>query len=117
MLKNAVDSGGSVNTINRDAFKKFESLMSVILYPYDCETPLPILGKSVVEICSNCTDKRTLATFHFIDAATSCIFDKSTSGLSVLEPTRYEQISALTNSDFKYRLNSLTKIFLKARVL
>ena len=27
--------------------------------------------------------------------------------ITVLQPTRYEQISALTNSDFKYRLNSL----------
>ena len=27
--------------------------------------------------------------------------------LSVLDPTRYEQIYALTDSDFKYRLNSL----------
>ena len=26
--------------------------------------------------------------------------------LTVLQPTRYEQISALTSSDFKYRLNS-----------
>ena len=49
MLKFATDSGGSVNTINRDAIKKFESLMSVILYPHDCETPLPILGKSLLK--------------------------------------------------------------------
>ena len=72
---------------------------------------LPILGKCVVEICSNCTDKRTFATFHVNDAATLCILSESTSELlcilTVLQPTRYEQISALTNSDFKYRLNCL----------
>ena len=78
----------------------------VKIYPYGCETPLPILRKCVVEIYSNCTDKRTFATFHVIDAATSCIFGKSTPELlcvlTVLQPTRYEQISALTNSDLKY---------------
>ena len=80
-------------------------------YPYGCETPLPILEKCVVEIYSNCTDKRDFVTFHVIDAATSCILGKSTSellcALTVLQPTRYEQISTLTNSHFQDRLNSL----------
>ena len=74
----------------------------VKIYPYACEIPLPILGKSVIEIHS---DKRTFATFHVTDPAISCILGKSTSeilcALAVLQPTRYEQISALTNSDFK----------------
>ena len=127
-----IDSGSSVNIINQDTFEKLESLMSLTLersfvkiYPYGYETPLPILGKCVIEIYSICTDKRTFSTFHVIDAATSCILGKSLSELlcvlTVHQPTRYEQISSLTNSDFKYRLNSLlhesTKIFLKARVL
>ena len=124
MLNNAlpvgflIDSGSSVNIINQDTFKKFESLMLLTLersfvkiYPYGCETPLPILGKCVVEIYSNCTNKRTFATFHVIDAATSCILGKSTSELicvlTVLKSTRFEKISTLTNSDFKYRLNSI----------
>ena len=85
----------------------------VKVYPYGCKTPLPILGKCVVDICSNCTDKRTFATFHVIDAATSCILGKSTSELlfilTVLQPTRSERISALANSDFEYRLNSLLR--------
>ena len=67
-----------------------------------------ILGKCVVEIYSNCTDKTTFATFHVIDATTSCILGKSMSEilcvLSVFKSTRYELISALTNSEFKYRL-------------
>ena len=115
-----IDSGSSVNIINRDAFKKLEGLMTLTLersfakiYPYGCQTPLPIFGKCVFEICSNCTDKRTFATFHVIDAATSCVLGKSTSELlcvlTVLQPTRYEQISALTNSNFNYRLNSLLR--------
>ena len=80
----------------------------VKIYPYTCETPLPILGKSVVKIHS---DKRTFATFHVINTVASCILGKSTSellcALAVLQPTRYEQISALTTSDFKYRLSSI----------
>ena len=83
----------------------------VKIYPYGCETSLPILGKCVVEIYSNCTDRRTFATFHVIHAATSGVLGKSRSELlcvlTVLQPTKYEQISALTNSEFKYRLNSL----------
>ena len=70
-----------------------------------------VLGKCVVEISLNCTDKRTFATSHFIDIATSCVLGKFRSELlcvlSVLEPTRYEQISALTDLDFKYRPNRL----------
>ena len=115
-----IDSGSSVNIINRDTFEKLESLMSLNLerscvkvYPYGCKTPLPILGKCVVDICSNCTDKRTFATFHVIDAATSCILGKSTSELlcvlTVLQPTRSKRISALANSDFAYKLNSLLR--------
>ena len=115
-----IDSGSSVNIINRDSFKKLESLMSLTLersfvkiYQYGCKTPLPILGKCAVEICSNCTYKRTFAKFYIIDAATTCILGKSTFELlcvlTVLQPTRYEQISALTSSDFKYRLNSLLR--------
>ena len=112
------DSGSSVNIINQDTFKKLESLISLILersfskiYPYGCENPLPIFGKRVVEIYSNCTKKRIFVTFHVIDAAASCILGKSLSELfcvlSVLKCTRYEQISTPTNSDFKYILNSL----------
>ena len=115
-----IDSGSSVNIINRDTFEKLESLMSLTLerscvkvYPYGCKTPLPILGKCVVEICSNSTDKRTFATFHVIDAAISCILAKSTSEslcvLTVPQPTRSERISALASSDFEYRLNSLLR--------
>ena len=96
----------------------------VKIYPYRCETPISILEKCVVEIYSNSTDKRTFATFHVIHAATSGILGKSTSKLlcvlTVLQPTRYEQISALTNSDFKYRLTVFymsIKIFSEARVL
>ena len=78
---------------------------------YGCKTPLPILGKCVVDICSNCTDKRTFATCHVTEAATSCIIGKSTSELlcvlTVLQPTRSERISALANSDFEHRLNSI----------
>ena len=50
-----IESGSSTNLINRDTFKKLQSLMSLTLeiYPYGCKTPLPIFGKSVVEICSN----------------------------------------------------------------
>ena len=83
----------------------------VKVYPYGCKTPLPILGKCVVDICSNCTDKRTFATCHVTEAATSCILGKSTSELlcvlTVLQPTRSERISALANSDFEHRLNSI----------
>ena len=75
-----IDSGSSVNIINQDTFKKLECLMSLTLersfvkiYPYGCETPLPILGQCVVEIYSNYTEKKTFATFHVTDAATSCI--------------------------------------------
>ena len=54
---------------------------------------------------------RNVPTFHVTDVATLCILGKSTSellwGLSVLELNRYEQISVLTDSDLKYRLNSL----------
>ena len=114
--KTNVDSGSSVNIINRDTFEQLESLMSLALerscvkvYPYCCKTPLAILGKCAVEICSNSTDKRTFATFHVIDAAT-CILGKSTSELlcvlAALQPTRSERISALASSDFEYRLNS-----------
>ena len=103
-----IDSGSSVNIINRDTFEKLESLMSltrerscVKLYPYGCKTTLPILRKCVVDIGSNCTDKRTFATFHVTDAATSCILGKSTSELlcvlTVLQPTRSERISAFAN--------------------
>ena len=103
-----IDSGSSVNIINRDTFEKLESLMSltrerscVKLYPYGCKTTLPILRKCVVDIGSNCTDKRTFATFHVTDAATSCILGKSTSELlcvlTVLQPTRSEGISAFAN--------------------
>ena len=35
----------------------------VKIYSYGCETPLPILGKYIVEIYSNCTDKRNLQHF------------------------------------------------------
>ena len=67
--------------------------------------------KCIVEIYSNCTHKRIFATLHFTDTATLCILGKSTSELlsvfSVFQLTRYELISALTNSYFKYRLNSL----------
>ena len=115
-----IDIGISVNIINRDTFEKLESLMSLTLerscvkvYPYGCKSPLPILGKCVIEICSNCTDKRTFATFHFIDAAISCIHGKSASDLlydlTVLHPTRSKRISALANLDFKYRLESLLR--------
>ena len=78
------DSGSSVNIINQDTFKKFESLISGILersffkiYPYGCENPLPIFGKCVIEIYLNCTEKRIFVTFHITDAATSCILGKS----------------------------------------
>ena len=83
----------------------------VKIYPYGCKTPLRILRKCVDKIYSDCTGKRTFATFHVIDAAASCILSKSSSELlcvlTVLQPTRYEQISALTNSNFKYKPNSL----------
>ena len=83
----------------------------VNIYLYGCKTPLPILGKCVVEIYLNCTGKRTFTTFHVIDAATLGILGKSMSKLlcvlNVFKPTRYEQISALNNSNFKYRLNNL----------
>ena len=83
------------------------------IYPYGCKIPLPIPGKCVADICSNCIDNRTFATFHVIDAATSCILGKSTSELlcvlTVLKPTRSERIYALANSDFEYRLNSLLR--------
>ena len=79
----------------------------VKIYWYGYETLLPILGMCVVEIYSNCTDKRT---FYAFDVATSCILGKSISKLlcvlSILKSIKYEQISALTNSDFKYKLNS-----------
>ena len=115
-----IDSGSSVNIIIRDKFEKLEILMSLTLerpcvkvYPYSCKTPLPILGKYVVDICSNCTNKRTFATFHVIDAATSCILGKSTSELlcflTVLKPTTSKRISALANSDFEYRFKSLLR--------
>ena len=115
-----IDSGSSVNIINRDTFEKLQILMSLTLerpcvkvYPYSCKTPLLILGKYVVDICSNCTNKRTFATFHVIDAATSCILGKSTSDilcfLTVLKRTRSERISALANSDFGYRSKSLLR--------
>ena len=120
-----IDSGSSVNIINQDTFKKLECLMSLTLersfvkiYPYGCETPLPILlpipiRNCIVEVYFNCTDKRTFATFHVTDAATSCILGKSTSELlcvlTVLQPTRSERISALANSDLEYRLNSLLR--------
>ena len=78
-----IDSGSFVNIINRDTFKKLESLMSLTLetsfikiYPYSCKSPLPILGNCVVEICSNCTNKSTFATFHVIDTVTSCILSQ-----------------------------------------
>ena len=103
-----IDSGSSVNIINRDTFEKLESLMSLTLerscvkvYPYGSKILLPKLGKCFVDICSNCTDKRTFATFHFTDAKTSCILGKSTSELlcvlTVLQPTRSERISAFAN--------------------
>ena len=70
------------------ALKELESLMSLTLeksfvkiYPFGCKTSLRILGKCVVEIYSDCTEQRTFATFHVIDAATSCILGKSTSEL------------------------------------
>ena len=54
-----IDSVSSVNIINRDTFEKLKSFMSLTLerscvkvYPYGCKTPLPILGKCVVDICS-----------------------------------------------------------------
>ena len=43
----------------------------VKIYPHGCETPLPKLGDCVMEIYSNYINKRTFATFHFIDAAIS----------------------------------------------
>ena len=119
-LEFLIDCGSSVNIINQDTFEKLESLMSLTLerscvkvYQYGCKTPLLILGKCVVEICFNCTDKRTFAKFRVIDAATSCILGKSTSELlcvlNVLQSTSSERISALANSDFEYRLNSLLR--------
>ena len=49
---------------------------------------------------------------HFMSLRCKIVYlGKSTSDLlyflTVLQPTRYEQISVLTNSDFKYRLSSL----------
>ena len=85
----------------------------VKVYPYGFKTPLPMLGKCVVDICSNCTDKRTFATFYVMDNATSCIPGKSASELlcvlTVVQPTRSERISALANSDFEYSFNSLLR--------
>ena len=85
----------------------------VKVYPHGSKILLPKLGKCFVDICSNCTDKRTFATYDFTDAKTSCILGKSTSELlcvlTVLQPTRSEQISALANSDFEYKLNSLLR--------
>ena len=89
------------------------------------ETPLLMFGKCIIEIFSNCIDKRTFITFHVIDAATSSILSKSSSELlcvlSVLESTRYPQIFALTNPNFKYRQSKINhmniKTFLKAQVL
>ena len=76
MLNNAlpvgflIDSGSSVDIVNQDTFKKFESSMLLTLdrsfvkiYPYGCKTPLPILGKRAVEIYSSCTNKRTFQHF------------------------------------------------------
>ena len=76
MLNNAlpvgflIDSGSSVDIVNQDTFKKFESSMLLTLersfvkiYPYGCKTPLPILGKRAVEIYSICTNKRTFQHF------------------------------------------------------
>ena len=61
-------------------------------------------------LCPVSTDQGLRYTFHVNQTATSCILDKSTSqllcALSVLEPARYEQTSALTDSVFKYCLNS-----------
>ena len=126
-----IDSGSSVNIINRDTFEKLESLMSLTLerscvkvYPYGCKTPLPILGKCVVDICSNCTDKRTFATFHVIDAATSCILGKSTSELlcvlTVLSQRGLNEflhwlIQTLNIGSTVFYVS--IKIFLKAQVL
>ena len=80
-------------------------MVAKLLYRY--------LESNVVDICSNCTDKRTFATFHVIDAAKSCLLGKSTSELlyvlTVLQPTRSERISALANSNFEYRFNSLLR--------
>ena len=80
----------------------------VKIYPCSCETYLPMLGKCGVEIYLNLTGKRTFATFHVINPATSCILGKSRSELlcvlNVLKLTRYEEIYVLTNSDFKCRL-------------
>ena len=115
-----IDSGSSLKIINRDTFENLERLRSLTLeisyvkvYPYGCKTPLPILGKCVVDICSNCTDKKTFATFHVIDAAILCILGRSTSELlcvlTVLQPFRCERISASADSDFEYRLNSLLR--------
>ena len=56
--------------------------------------------------------KRTFTKFHVVDTKASWILGKSTSELlcvlSVLELTRYEQISALIDLDFKYRLSCLS---------
>ena len=111
-------SGSTVNIINQNTFHNLESLMSLIhersfvnIYPCSCETPLPMLGKCGIEIYLNFTDKRTFATFHVINPATSCILGKSTSELlfvlNVLKLTRYEEIYVLTNSDFKCRLKEV----------
>ena len=94
-----IDSGSSVNIINRDIFENLESLMSLTLkrscvkvYPYGCKNLLPILGKCVVDIFSNCTDKRIFATFHVIDAAISCILGKSTSELPCFNCSSANQV-------------------------
>ena len=113
-----IDGGSSVNIIYHDTFQMLKRFMSVTLgkfcveiHAYGCETPLPIAGKFFVEIYSNSTGIRTFATFHVIDAGALRILSKSTSKLlfvlSVLEPIRYEQISALTSSNLDYRLTNL----------
>ena len=77
-------------TLEKSSFK---------IYLHGCETPLPILGKWIVEIYLNCTDKRTFAAFHVTNTATSCTLGKSKSELLCvlipLDPT------------LKYRLRSL----------
>ena len=82
----------------RDPLSKFIRMVAKLLYRH--------LEDELLKFIPTAPAKE-----HVIDVATSCILGKSTSELlcviTVLQPTRYEQISALTNSDFKYRLNSL----------
>ena len=103
----------------------------VKIYPYGCETPLPILlpipiRNCIVEVYFNCTDKRTFATFHVTDAATSCILGKYTSEslcvLTGLQPTKYDNTtvkyifegrSALKNFELNIQSNHSVQPFIQ----